>query len=234
VTLAAVFLDLGNTLLTERVGRAAVYAEEARRVGLEVSPDAMAVHMSRAVDELPREVDGAYRYSDGWFRAFQRRIFVDELGLAEGALEDVSARLFGRFEEAATFTPFPGAEELPAALRARGLRVGLVSNWSERLPRLLDDLGWSGSFDFVLSSATLRLEKPDPGIFHEAARRAGVPPGRCLHAGDHAELDARGALAAGLQAVLVDHARRWVEAPVDCPIVTSLPALQDLILARTA
>ena len=232
--ITAVFLDLGNTLLTERNGRAAVYSQEGRRAGLDVEQQAMATRMARAFQEMPLEVEGAYRYSDAWFRAFQRRIFVDELGLRPAAFERLSEQLFARFEEAATFTLYPGAAELLAALRARGLRIGLVSNWSERLPRLLTALGLSTAFDFVLSSAQVRMEKPDPGIFHAAARLADAPGSSCLHAGDRVDLDARGALGAGLQAVLVDHARQWGQAAAPCPVVTSLPDLQDLILARAA
>jgi putative hydrolase of the HAD superfamily len=233
--LGAVFLDLGNTLLRERTSRAELYAEEGARAGLSIDAAAMSVSMQRAHAELPREVAGSFRYSDAWFRAFQRRIFVDELGLAPARFEPLSARLFRRFEEADTFVLYPGARELLAALRARGLVLGLVSNWSEGLPRLLASLDLLTAFDFVLGSAAERLEKPERGLFELALRRAGVPRERCLHAGDQLELDARGALAAGIAAVLVDHEGKLVdEARAACPVVSSLPALQDLILSRAA
>lgn len=235
MSLAAVFLDLGNTLLTERPGRAALYAEEARRHGLEVGSAGMSTIMARTHAALPREIGRAFRYSDAWFRAFQRRIFVDELGLEESRLGGLSARLFARFEDARSFVLYPGARELLAELRACGLKVGLVSNWSERLPRLLEALELAPAFDFVLCSAELRLEKPERAIFEEALRHARAPAERCVHAGDHVDRDARGALGAGIPAVLVDHAGRLGAAErVLCPVVTSLGALQDLILERVA
>lgn len=233
--LQAVFLDLGNTLVCERTSRAAVYAEEAAHAGLCVDALRMSACMQRAHAALPREFEGCFRYSDAWFRAFQRRIFLDELGLEPERFETLSARLFQRFEEARTFVLYPGARELLAALRARGLALGLISNWSERLPRLLEALALAPAFDFVLGSAELRLEKPEPAIFELALRRAGVPPERCLHAGDQLELDARGALAAGIPAVLVDHEGRLGDtARALCPVVGSLRALQDLILEGAA
>lgn len=228
---SAVFLDLGNTLLCERGSRAELYAAEGRVEGLEIGTAAMAELMARAHAALPRELDGAFRYSDAWFRAFQRRIFVDELGLPEVRLAALSQRLFTRFEDARTFELFPGARELLSSLRARGIVLGLISNWSERLPRLLDALELAPAFDFVLGSAALRMEKPERALFELAVRRAGVPRERCLHAGDDLERDVRGARAAGLAAVLVDHARRGA-AGTPCPVVTSLPALADLILSR--
>lgn len=234
MSLAAVFLDLGNTLVVERASRAELYAAEARRHGLDVDAVRMRECMAAAHAALPREVGGAFRYSDAWFRVFQRRIFVDELGLEPALFEQLSARLFERFEDARSFSVYPGARELLATLRARGLKVGLISNWSERLPRLLAALELTGGFDFVLGSAALRMEKPDPALFQAALSHAHAPPERCLHAGDQLECDARGALATGIAAVLVDHAGRLGEAERKlCPVVSSLPELQDLILERT-
>jgi putative hydrolase of the HAD superfamily len=233
--LAAVFLDLGNTLLSEHPSRAEVYAEEGRRLGLSVPTSVMEVCMARAHAALPRELEGAFRYSDEWFRAFQRRVFLDGLGLAPARFAELSARLFARFEDPRTFVLYPGARELLRSLRERGLTIGLISNWSERLRRLLDALDLSPAFDFVLCSAELRLEKPDPAIFATALRRAGATGERCLHAGDHVERDARAALACGIPAVLVDHAGRLGTAEqAPCPVVRNLGELQDLILERAA
>jgi putative hydrolase of the HAD superfamily len=233
--LMSVFLDLGGTLVSERPGRAAIYAEEGRREGLRVDTAEMSALMASAHAALPRELDGAFRYSDPWFRALQRRIFVAELGLEEARFDALSARLFARFEEASSFVVHPCARELLHDLRARGLRLGLVSNWSARLPRLLRALELDRAFDFVLCSAVLRMEKPERAIFEAALRRAGAPAASCLHAGDHVERDARGALAAGIPAVLVDHEGRLGAAErALCPVVSDLAELRDLILERAA
>ena len=235
MALAAVFLDLGNTLLRERTSRAAIYAEEGCARGLAVSEDEMAACMSRAHAALPREVPGGFRYSDAWFRAFQWRIFVEDLGLERARFEPLSARLFERFESADTFVLHAGARELLAALREHGLKLGLVSNWSERLARLVEALGLASAFDFVLGSAEARLEKPERAYFEAALRHARAPASACLHAGDDLERDARGALGAGIRAVLVDHDGRLGAAErALCPVVGSLPELQDLILDEAA
>jgi putative hydrolase of the HAD superfamily len=235
MTLAAVFLDFGNTLARERSSRAAIYAEEARAAGLAVTEAEMTAAMARAHAALPREHDGAFRYSDAWFRAFQQRIFTAELGLDGARFEQLSARVFARFEDARTFFVRPGAHELLAALRARGLLTGLISNWSERLPRLLRALGLDSAFDVVLVSAVERCEKPERALFEAALRRVGVSAARCLHAGDQLEADVQGALRAGIGAVLVDHESRSGAAErALCPVVTSLHELQDLILVDAA
>ncbi len=237
--LRAVFLDVGNTLLRENPSRFAIYAEAAQRRGIAIDPQTMRAHMARAHRELPRTIGGAYRYSDPWFLAFIQRIFHEALGLAPQTVEEIAAELFARFESPLTFHLFPGAEELLAGARQRGLVVGLISNWSARLPRLLSALGWDQHLDFVLCSALVGLEKPDPEIFRAALARAAVDPDEALHAGDDWMDDIEGALGAGIDAVLVDHGAsqprsvRGADAGTMLR-VTSLRELAAVILERAA
>lgn len=232
--LEAVFLDLGDTLVTERTSRAAVYAAVARAHGLDAREEELGPAMARAHAALPQRLaDGSFRYSDGWFRAFQRQVFAD-LAPSEARFEALSRDLFAAFEDARTFRLHDGALELVTALRARGLVVGLISNWSARLGRLLAALGLAEVLDPVLGSAELELEKPDARLFRLALARAGVAPERALHAGDRLDLDVEGARAAGLGAVLVDHAGRHGGARLPCPRVRTLRELQDRILSDLA
>ncbi|GAA3491524.1 HAD-IA family hydrolase [Streptomyces cremeus] len=73
--------------------------------------------------------------------------------------------------------------DLLTALRAR-VPVVLVSNASTRLESCLAARGLAGSFDAVLNTSRFGFAKPDPRVFTEAARRAGVPPQRCLFVDD--------------------------------------------------
>lgn len=202
--LRAVSLDLGGTLLTESPSRSRIYAEEAQAEGIDTSEVVMRRSMGAAHARLPEVLDGWYRYSDPWFERFIREVFVVELGLAESRLAHVTERLFARFQDAATFTLFPGIDALSTGLRGAGLRVGVLSNWSARLPDLLRAVGLEQAFDFTVCSALDRVEKPDPAAFRLAAERAGVAPTECLHAGDRLDLDGA-ARAVGMEFVLVRH-----------------------------
>lgn len=206
MALKAILLDVGNTLLREEPSRFELYALQARARGVEIGEPAMRVLMHRAHREMPREIDGAWRYTDRWFESYIERIFHTELHIAREELAPLRAELFGRFSRAETFRFFPGASELVDDARARGLRVGIVSNWSPRLPALLDQLGLASRLDCIVCSAIERLEKPDPRIFELALSRLGVAPHEALHAGDDLERDVLGARRAGVSAVLVDHA----------------------------
>lgn len=228
MVLKAVFLDAGGTLIHEHPARAEIYATAARSAGIDIDAEGMRVLMQHAFAALPRTIGAAYRYSERWFAAFIERIFGAELGLEPAAVERARRELVLHFADPATFRLFPGAAELCARVRAAGLRLGVISNWSEPLPRILAGLGLSPPVEFVLVSAIERCEKPEREIFARALARAAVNASDALHAGNDPELDCRGAGAAGLRAVLVDRAGAWRDAP--CPRVASLEELGRLIL----
>jgi REG-2-like HAD superfamily hydrolase len=205
MSLKAVFIDAGNTLLYEKPSRFEIYAQAARGRGVEITTERMTELMRSAHQALPREIDGGFRYSENWFSKYIERIFHEELGLSSDELPALSAEIFGRFADPETFRLFPGALELLDGLRRRGLAIGIVSNWSQRLPGILAGLGVDLRVDFVLASAIERVEKPEREIFLRACARAGISPAEALHAGDDARKDVEGARAAGLSPVRVVH-----------------------------
>lgn len=229
MSLEAVFLDVGNTLVYEVPSRFEIYRNAAVKRGVELSTREMIAHMVEVNDELPTRLDGAFRYSDPWFQAYVARIFLDRLGIDAGELPTITTELFDRFEDPTTFRLYDGARELIARCREAGLIVGVISNWSARLPRVLDGLDLTSEFDFVLCSAIVEMEKPEPAIFEHALELAGAAPDACLHAGDHPDKDVRAALGLGIRSVLVDHADR--HADLELPRVTSLNELADSILS---
>ena len=177
-SLRAVLLDVGNTLVHEEPSRFALYARAASTRGIEIEERAMRSLMVKAHHALPTEVNGGYRYSDPWFAAYIERIFVGELGLAAAECPTITRELFDVFEHPDTFRLYPGALELLDDLRAAGLTLGVVSNWSARLPRVLEVLDVARRFDFVLCSAIERMEKPEARIFQAALEEPDNQPGR--------------------------------------------------------
>ena len=229
MTLQTLLLDVGDTLVRERPSRFEIYAAAARARGVEIDARGMAERMRAAHEGLPRTLDGNFRYTDPWFEAFIRRIFGDDLGLSKAGVDALVPELFARFESPDTFEPYPGARELLAAARERGLTLGIVSNWSARLDRVLAAVGLEGAFDFVLCSALEGVEKPDPEIFRRALARAGGAPEATLHAGDHLRNDVEPAQGLGIRAVLVDHRGRFEGQDLPCPRVSGLDGLRAML-----
>ena len=102
-----------------------------------------------------------------------------------------------------TLRVFPDAPPALRALRARGLRLVVVSNWDSSLPEWLERSGLAELVDGVVSSAVVGAEKPSPRIFEVALDLAGVTRGEALHVGDSMATDIGGARAAGVRAVLI-------------------------------
>ncbi len=91
-----------------------------------------------------------------------------------------------------------------AALKSRGLKLGLISNWDERLRPLLDHWRLSPCFDALTISHEAGSTKPAPEMFLRTATRLGLAPGSILHVGNSVAQDVAGAEAAGMRALLLD------------------------------
>ena len=84
------------------------------------------------------------------------------------------------------------------------MRLGVISNWDDRLPTLLDNLRVRDCFDVVLTSHAVGAEKPSSILFDRIRHMTGVPPtARAVHIGDSFSRDVLGAAGAGFEAVLV-------------------------------
>jgi REG-2-like HAD superfamily hydrolase len=197
----AVLFDAGGTLFTERLSRDELYQSTLAALGHPLPRDEVARLRSDVHDELPEVFAGHARYSDGWFREFVARLLrrLDCRADPEAVRADI-ARHFTQAESFETYGDVPPCLEI---LASAGLRLGVVSNWSERLPALLEGLRLAPWFEVVVPSASFGRSKPDPAIFREALRRLELPPHEVLHVGDHPVNDLAGARRAGLTALLL-------------------------------
>ena len=73
---------------------------------------------------------------------------------------------------------FPGVPQTLAALKARGARLGVLTNKPQELTDpLLPLLGLDGVFAAVYGAGRKPYAKPDPRIFHEVVADCGGAPG---------------------------------------------------------
>ena len=73
----------------------------------------------------------------------------------------------------------PGAMEALMKVRAAGLKIGLASV-SKNAFTVLERLGITSDFDYVVDASRIARGKPDPEIFLKAAAELGVAPADCL------------------------------------------------------
>jgi putative hydrolase of the HAD superfamily len=205
-----IFFDAAGTLIEVRGGVGDIYSRFARQYGLELAPGAIQARFAPAFRRQPPMAFPAGTPADRlqsleweWWRTLVRAVFAET---PFPRFEEFFAAVFAYFGRAEAWSVFEDAAPALDALRARGVRLAVISNFDGRLEGLLGELGLAAYFDAIHLSTRLGAEKPDPAIFRAALQFHGVEPERALHVGDRVEADVDGAIAAGMRAVLVDRA----------------------------
>ena len=200
----AITFDAAGTLIVPQPSVGAVYGEVARTHGL-AAPDAeleQRFHAAfKARHHLPRPTEGS---EVAFWRDLVGEVFAPWADAP--ATDRLFPDLWNAFAEARRWRPRADMTALFAALRARGLKLAILSNWDSRLHRVVDGHGWRPLLDHVFVSADLGVEKPDRAIFAHAATTLGCAPHEILHVGDSLAHDVVGALAAGWHAAWLDGA----------------------------
>lgn len=99
--------------------------------------------------------------------------------------------------------PRDDAASTLAALRERGLKIGVISDCSEEVVAAWPETPLAPLVDEAVLSAEVGIKKPDPAIYELACRRLGVEPSACLFVGDGGSRELTGASAVGMAAVLI-------------------------------
>jgi putative hydrolase of the HAD superfamily len=119
-------------------------------------------------------------------------------------------------------------EETLLALRATGIRLGVVTNGGGANQRAkIEALGLRHYVDSIIISGEVGVEKPDARIFALALAELGCEPARAWFVGDHPHNDALGAANAGLHAIWLRGVRPW-PAGVE-PAGRSVDSLRELL-----
>src|SRR3954452_22549205 len=220
----AVLLDALGTLLELCPPAPRLRAALRERAGLEI--DEATAGRAIAADNryyLAHRQEGGTAAGLADLRARCADVMRGELGDTLPAAALLDALLV-----ALEFRAFPDVAPALRELRARGVRLVVVSNWDVSLHERLAQTGLAALVDGRVASAEIGASKPDPAIFRHALELAGgMVPGQALHVGDTLDADFEGARAAGLDAVLL--ARDGVPAPAGVPTIASLAELPGLL-----
>ena len=119
----------------------------------------------------------------------------------------------------------PGVPQALERMRRRGLTLAVVSNSDGTCATSLEEAGLLRYMNFVIDSAEVGVEKPDPRIFEIALARCGANPRRTLYVGDLYHADVVGARGASLHALLLDPYADWP--PLDCETAADLAEVAD-------
>ena len=93
------------------------------------------------------------------------------------------------------FTLYPEVEEVLAALKQRGLKIGIISQgYEEEIHFLLKEVNLDKlDFDVIVGVDTIKKAKPDPDVFLYAVDQLNVQLEEAIFVGDNIEMDYKGA-----------------------------------------
>jgi putative hydrolase of the HAD superfamily len=196
----AITFDVGGTLLEVWPSVGHVYAEVAAQHGIKgISArllDRRFTAAWRAATNFNHSRSDWAALVDGTFRGLTDRL----------PSQTFFGELYARFAAPDAWRIYADVIPTLEALAACGLRLGVISNWDERLRPLLQQMKLGACFEAIIVSREVGFSKPARGIFEHAVRKLGLPAGAILHVGDSLAMDVRGARAAGLQALLLQRA----------------------------
>jgi putative hydrolase of the HAD superfamily len=167
-----------------------------------------------------RTHDSRAESCEDWRRVV-RSTFTDWPVLAED--DSFFEALYLRFTQPAAWHIFEDVLPVLDRLHQAGVRLGVLSNWDDRLRPLLGRLDLARWFDVFIVSCERGCRKPDRLIFEIAAESLGLPPESILHVGDSWELDILGAQSAGFQALHLCRAKA-AKSSCACPTLAAVPA----------
>lgn len=202
--------DCAQTLVDVRWNPSQLAVDSARAVGVYVDKvQALAEYQRLLSSRWPlfrelnltrsREVCDAFwlRLTEDWATAS---------GIAPSRVGDIydeaERRLFGPNSE--VFRLYDDVIPTLDALREKGIRMAIISNWDVSLHRVVEMLGLSPYFELVIASLEEGVEKPEPEIFKLALRKLSASPDVSLHVGDQPVDDLQGARQVGMRGLLID------------------------------
>lgn len=206
-----------NTLVRFEPRREELQQRVCKDFGIEVTKRGILQGYAVADDYMAREnaCDPLFKRT----RDEQREFFSEyERLILEGAGAKVSGEKAGEIFRAIRKIPYDLAafEDAAPSLKAvkdRGVKTGLITNLNRDVWELCEKLGLAPHLDFTVTSDEAGAEKPHPGIFEAAMKKAGVKPEEAIHVGDQYNADVVGAQRAGIGAILID--RDGVQGHVD-------------------
>ena len=230
----AVLYDAGRTLVRPRPEAPEIWDFLAAQLGIELArerklPDVGHFYYARLGEDGLGAYDSDARARSFWSNYYAQALIDAGVDLPREQLMSAGDALYDWYQRPEQWQPYPEVLETLTSAHERGLIQGVISDWGTDLIPILHAHDVTRHLDFVVASASVGTAKPHPDIFRFALARAELQPDEVLYVGDSYISDVLGARAVGIRPVLIDREGR---APaLDCPVVTSLLEVLDLVQA---
>ena len=213
--LDTILFDAGGTLIEAIPPRETVFCDVLSRHGKKVESERIALLLAKADGAFDSEFAKHDGKNESILWSKYDDFILDELGFRgdrRHLTKDLSAAWDEIMPKVESWVSYPETEYVLNILKDREFKLGVVSNATDLLRRVFDNLGLTKYFDFLVISDEVGVRKPSPKIFHLAMDKAGTSPGRSLFVGDKLATDVEGAKRVGMNAVLVDRVNAFPDA----------------------
>ena len=226
----AVFFDLYQTLVCYDPPREKIQADALKEFGIDTTPEKMLypitaadefIHQEHSRLSISKRSDEDKKALWGQYQA----VLIKEAGIEP--TKELIRHILGKMQQI-KFKPILYGDVLPTLteLKEKGLILGLISNVDNDITQLCQDLGLMPFLQVVVTSLDSGYNKPQPEIFKEAIRQAGVQPQESIYVGDQYRIDVVGAKQSGMLGILLDRGDYFNEA-IDEPKIKSLHQLSE-------
>jgi putative hydrolase of the HAD superfamily len=223
---AAVFFDVDFTLIHPGPRfQGSGYQASCARHGIEVDAarfDA-AVAGAAAVLESADEL-----YDADLYLTYTRRI-IELMGGTAPGVHAVARELYDDWAEHHHFSLYDDVLDTLRALKAGGVRAGLISNSHRCLASFQAHFALDGLIAVAVSSSEQGYMKPHPNIFRAALDLMQVQPHEAVMVGDSLSHDIRGARRIGMHGVLIARGQAPALVGEDVDVIRSLRELPGRI-----
>jgi len=170
MALAGFLLDLDGTLIDTNRTHTAAWLEAFEQRGYRVAKDRIEVEIGKGGDQLVADILG------------------DEAEKKDGdALRALQSKAFAKRADREGIRVMPGAEQLLAVLRSRGLKTALATSSSSEhieVAERASGVVWSVLVDEVVGKDDVDASKPQPDVVRAAAEKLKLHPAQCALVGD--------------------------------------------------
>jgi HAD superfamily hydrolase (TIGR01549 family) len=200
-----IFLDLGNTLrilIKDEAHMARARQKIVELVGTDENPvtfcakldERYKVYRKWAFENLAEAPE-----SEMWTHWLTPEFPAEKIASLGGELTFQFRQSMGRR------VVVDGGKDVVIELHRRGYTLGIISNLigTREIAEWMEEDGFTPYFQAVVLSSIYGKRKPDPSIYHEATRKAGVEPVNSVYVGDNLKRDVTGSREAGFGMVII-------------------------------
>lgn len=223
-----VFFDFADTLAKDPVTAcppSRVWVEVAQDFHLRFSEATVRTALAAVDEELGPTIYQYVGRTNEYWQRYNGRV-MDRLRIQESR-EEIAEAVERVFEDPSRVELFPDTRAVLVELRSLGYHLGLISDFTDHLLKILDYHRLVSLFETITYSQEVGFEKPAPEIFARALRRADCSAVDAVHVGNSIAYDVEGAQRSGLRAIWLNRDHR--AGSVNCPVIHTLHELRPTL-----